>query len=70
MENRDGDGYLSEKIADSFLDGTIPIYHGDYSLDEFINPKSYILIKWEKGFSKKLSILKKLIMMIIYIRAY
>ena len=45
MENSDGDGYLSEKIVDSFLAGTIPIYYGDYILDEFINPKSYILVK-------------------------
>ena len=30
------DGYLSEKIVDSFLAGTIPIYYGDYMLDEII----------------------------------
>ena len=45
MENSNGDGYLSEKIVDSFLSGTIPIYYGDYFLDEFINPKTYILNK-------------------------
>lgn len=45
MENTSGDGYISEKIVDSFISGTIPIYYGDYMLDEFFNPKSYILIK-------------------------
>ena len=34
MENSDGDGYASEKIIDSFLAGTIPIYYGDYMIDE------------------------------------
>ena len=44
MENSNGDGYLTEKIVDSFIAGTIPIYFGDYMLEEFINPKTYILI--------------------------
>ena len=44
MENTEGDGYLSEKIFQSFLSGTIPIYYGDYLLDEYINLKSLILI--------------------------
>ena len=60
MENSDGDGYLSEKIVDSFLAGTIPIYYGDYILDEFINPKSYILIKGENDIEKKIEYIKKI----------
>ena len=60
MENSNGDGYLSEKIVDSFLAGTIPIYYGDYILDEFINPKSYILIKGEKDIEKKINYIKKI----------
>ena len=60
MENSDGDGYLSEKIFDSFLAGTIPIYYGDYLLDEFINPKSYILIKGEKDIENKIEYIKKI----------
>ena len=60
MENSNGDGYLSEKIVDSFLAGTIPIYYGDYLLDEFINPKSYILIKGEKDIKKKIEYIKKI----------
>ena len=39
MENSEGDGYISEKIIDSILAGTIPIYYGDYykSKDLYIN---------------------------------
>ena len=60
MENSDGDGYISEKIVDSILAGTIPIYFGDYLLDEYINPKSYILIKGEKDIEKKIKYIQKL----------
>ena len=60
MENSNGDGYLSEKIFESFLAGTIPIYYGDYILDEFINPKTYILIKGEKDIEKKIDYIKKI----------
>ena len=60
MENSDGDGYLSEKIVESFLAGTIPIYYGDYFLDEYINPKSYILIKGEKDIENKIKYIKQI----------
>lgn len=32
MENTEADGYTSEKIIDSFLSGTIPIYYGNHLL--------------------------------------
>lgn len=60
MENTEGQGYVSEKILDSFLAGTIPIYYGGYMIDEFINPKSYILIKNEKDMLKKIEYIKKI----------
>ena len=60
MENSDGDGYLSEKIYDSFRSGTIPIYYGDYVIDEFINPKTYILIKGEKDIDEKIEYIKNI----------
>ena len=53
MENTGADGYYSEKIIESFLSGTIPIYYGDYMVDEYFNPKSFILIKGEKDMQKK-----------------
>jgi hypothetical protein len=60
MENSNGDGYASEKIIDSFISGTIPIYYGDYMIDEYINPKAYILIKGEKDIQEKIDYIKKI----------
>ena len=60
MENSEGDGYVTEKIVDSFRAGTIPIYYGDYLIDEYINPKTYILIKGEKDIEKKIEYIKKI----------
>ena len=60
MENSEGDGYISEKIIESFLSGAIPLYYGDYMIDEYINPKSYILIKSEKDIFKKIEYIKNI----------
>lgn len=60
MENSGSDGYLSEKIMQSFLSGTIPIYYGDYMLDEYFNPKSFILIKGEKDIQNKIDYIKQI----------
>ena len=60
MENSEADGYVSEKIIDSFESGTIPIYYGDYTVDEFINPNSLILIKEEKDIKEKIELKKKI----------
>ena len=60
MENTEGEGYLSEKIIDSFLSGTIPIYYGDYMIDEFINPDTYILIRGEKDIKNKIKFIKEI----------
>lgn len=60
MENSEGQGYVSEKIIDSFIAGTIPIYYGGYMIDEFINPKSYILIKNENDMIKKIDYIKRI----------
>jgi hypothetical protein len=54
MENSEGDGYASEKIVDALLSGTIPIYYGDYTIDEYINPRSFILIKNERNIKEKI----------------
>ena len=60
MENSEGDGYLSEKIIDSLISGTIPIYYGDYMIDEYINPKVYILIKDERNIKEKIEYIKSI----------
>jgi len=54
------DIYL-EKIIDSIISWIIPIYYGDYTLDEYINPKSIILIKNDKDIKEKIEYIKKLI---------
>ena len=60
MENTEGDGYSSEKIIESFVSGTIPIYYGDYMIEEYINPKSFILIRGEKDMMEKIDYIKKI----------
>ena len=60
MENSEGDGYISEKIIHSFISGTIPIYYGDAMIDEYINPKSFILIKNEKDIKEKIEYIIKI----------
>ena len=60
MENSAGDGYITEKIVHAFMAGTIPIYYGDYMLEEYINPKTYILIKGEKDIDAKIEYIKKI----------
>ena len=60
MENSDGDGYISEKIIDSLIAGTIPIYYGDYMVDEYINNKVYILIKGKIDLYDKIDYIKKI----------
>ena len=60
MENSEADGYTSEKIYESFISGTIPIYFGNYMIDELFNPKSFILIKSEKDLFEKIEYIKKI----------
>ena len=60
MENSEGEGYTSEKIYQSFISGTIPIYYGNYNIDEFYNPKTYILVKDERDIKKKIEYIKKI----------
>ena len=60
MENSEADGYTSEKIFQSFLSGTIPIYFGNYMVDEIFNHKSYILIKSTKDMYNKIEFIKKI----------
>jgi hypothetical protein len=60
MENNEGDGYTTEKIFQSFTSGTIPIYYGNYMIEEIFNPKSYILIKNERDMINKIEYIKKI----------
>ena len=47
FEKNSGDGYATGHIINSLLAGTIPIYYGDYLIDEYINPNTYILVRNE-----------------------
>ena len=60
MENSNGDGYISEKIVDSFISGTIPIYYGSYMIDEYINPKAYVLVNGPRDLEDKIEYIKKI----------
>ena len=60
MENSEADGYASEKILDSLWAGNIPIYYGDYMIDEYINPKTYILIRDNYELKQKIEYIKKI----------
>ena len=60
MENTKADGYLTEKIVDAFLAGNIPFYYEDYMVEEYINPKAFILIKGEKDMMEKIEYIKKI----------
>ena len=60
MENSQGDGYTTEKIFESYISGTIPIYYGNYMVEEIFNPKSYILIRGEKDMLKKIEYIKEI----------
>ena len=60
MENSCGEGYTSEKIYQSYISGTIPIYYGNYNIDEFYNQKTYILIKDENDMKKKIEYIKNI----------
>lgn len=42
MENRVKAGYITEKIINAFLGGTIPIYYGTLDVLSIFNPKSFI----------------------------
>lgn len=42
MENSCSAGYITEKIMDPFLVGSIPIYHGSPDIADYFNPKAFV----------------------------
>jgi len=42
FENREVPGYVTEKIVDAFMAGTVPVYWGDASVKEQFNPAAFI----------------------------
>lgn len=42
FENADDPGYVTEKIANAFLAGAVPVYWGTADAFQVFNPKSFI----------------------------
>jgi hypothetical protein len=42
IENCQSKGYFSEKIIDCIVQGTVPIYWGDFNINKIFNPKGII----------------------------
>jgi hypothetical protein len=50
FENSFGHGYVTEKIHNAFLTGTVPIYYGDHvTAKEFFNEKSFLYLDTGDG---------------------
>ena len=60
VENTRGDGCVSGKIVDSFRAGSVPIYYGDFLVDEYINPKTYTPVLGEKDINEKIDYIKRI----------
>lgn len=56
FENSHSDGYITEKIFNVFLAGSIPIYDGSPDVSKYINKDSILLFD-EYKFSKKLNLI-------------
>mmetsp|Transcript_9217 Transcript_9217/g.13424 ORF Transcript_9217/g.13424 Transcript_9217/m.13424 type:complete len:395 (+) Transcript_9217:85-1269(+) len=48
MENKNHDGYVSEKIVNAFLGGVVPIYYGTPDIFKLFNRKAFIYYDIEK----------------------
>ena len=59
FEKNSGDGYATGHIINSLLAGTIPIYYGDYLIDEYINPNTYILVRNDIDLLEKIEYIKE-----------
>ena len=59
FEKNCGDGYATGHIINSLLAGTIPIYYGDYLIDEYINPDTYILVRNDIDLQEKIEFIKQ-----------
>ena len=55
FENSKTDGYITEKIFNVFLSGSIPIYDGAPNISDYINKESFI--QYDENINKKMLIL-------------
>ena len=59
FEKNSGDGYATDHIIKSLLAGTIPIYYGDYLIDEYIDPDTFILVRNDIDLQDKIDYIKE-----------
>ena len=59
FEKNTADGYATDHILNSLLAGTVPIYYGDYLIDEYINPETYILVRNDIDLLDKIEYIKQ-----------
>jgi len=59
FEKNTAEGYATDHILNSLLAGTVPIYYGDYLIDEYINPDAYILVINDIDLQDKIDYIKQ-----------
>ena len=59
FEKNSADGFSTDQILYALLAGTVPIYYGDYLIDEYINPNTYILVRNHIDLMDKIEFIKK-----------
>ena len=59
FEKNTADGYATDHILNSFLAGTVPIYYGDYLIDEYLNEDTYILVRNDIDLLDKIDFIKE-----------
>ena len=52
FENEPFPGYLTEKIADAFIAGCVPIYHGDPHVERTFSPAAFIHVRGESDYEE------------------
>ena len=60
FEKNTADGYATDHILNSLMAGTVPIYYGDYLIDEYINPDTYILVRNDIDLMDKIEYIKQI----------
>lgn len=60
FENSYQPGYITEKIFQAFAAGCIPIYWGDPTINDILNPKSFINISNFKNFDDAIDYIKEI----------
>ena len=60
FENSSREGYITEKLVDSFAAGTIPIYYGAPDVTKYFNEKAMVIIKDEQDVENAIERIKEI----------